>query len=496
MTRRITGRITRRGVLGGLAALAPGMALAEDLGPPFHAPRTTPLPRRRGDGGATRTEILSADALVAAADLGGTVGFTLIDIATGAVLEARMADAALPPASTAKAITAGFVAERLGLAHRFETQLVATGPVAGGVVQGDLVLSGGGDPTLDTDRLAILAAALSGAGVRGVTGRFLLWSGARPALERIDTDQPDHVGYNPALSGLNLNFNRVHFEWRRAGKGWNLGFDARGKTLVPKVSFATMQLSARERPLFTYARQGEVEHWTVAEPALGKGGARWLPTRMPAQYAGAVFCDLALAQGIKLPAPTMTDAPPMGEVLARDRSEDLAGVLRGMLEHSTNITAELVGLAATGAGGIAASAAAMTAWAGPGFGFVDHSGLGAGARVTPQAMAQAMARLSNGPLPALLKDHGMRDAKGKRIDGHPVQVRAKTGTLNFASALTGIISLPSGRRMAFATIAADLDRRAAIPPDQRENPEGNSAWTKRARLLQARLIERWAAVYA
>lgn len=90
----------------------------------------------------------------------------------------------------------------------------------------------------------------------------------------------------------------------------------------------------------------------------------------------------------------------------------------------------------------------------------------------------------------------MRDAKGKRIDGHPVQVRAKTGTLNFASALTGIISLPSGRRMAFATIAADLDRRAAIPPDQRENPEGNSAWTKRARLLQARLIERWAAVYA
>ena len=42
----------------------------------------------------------------------------------------------------------------------------------------------------------------------------------------------------------------------------------------------------------------------------------------------------------------------------------------------------------------------------------------------------------------------------------------------------------------------DLDRRAAILPDQRENPEGNSAWTKRARLLQARLIERWAAVYA
>lgn len=489
-------RITRRQVLGGLMAAAPGVALAEDPGPPFFAPKTSPLPRRRGDGGPTRTEIADAEALVAAADLRGSVGFALIDVAGGALLEARLPQQGLPPASTAKAITAGFAIERLGLSHRFETRLIATGPVAGGVVQGDLVLAGGGDPTLDTDRLAALAAALAAAGVRGVTGRFLLWSGARPMVERIDPGQPDHVGYNPALSGLNLNFNRVHFEWRRAGKGWSLGFDARGQTLIPKVGFATMALAARERPVFTYARAGEVEHWTVAEPALGDGGTRWLPTRLPALYAGVVLRDLAAAQGVTLPAPQATQALPQGAVLARDRSPDLVGVLADMLKHSTNITAELVGLAATGAGGLAASAVAMSAWAGPDFAFMDHSGLGEDARVAPEAMARAMARLSAGPLPALLKDHGMRDGTGKRIEGHPVQVRAKTGTLNFVSALTGIISLPSGRRLAFATLAADLDRRAKIPMDQREDPPGQSSWTRRARILQGRLIARWAEVYA
>lgn len=132
-----------------------------------------------------------------------------------------------------KALTAAYALDRLGAAHRFETRVLATGPVVGGVVQGDLLLVGSGDPVLDSDMLGDLAARLAAQGIRGVRGRYLAWGGALPALEQIDAEQPEFVGYNPALAGLNLNFNRVNFEWARAAQGWKLTMDARAERLCP-----------------------------------------------------------------------------------------------------------------------------------------------------------------------------------------------------------------------------------------------------------------------
>jgi D-alanyl-D-alanine carboxypeptidase/D-alanyl-D-alanine-endopeptidase (penicillin-binding protein 4) len=50
--------------------------------------------------------------------------------------------------------------------------------------------------------------------------------------------------------------------------------------------------------------------------------------------------------------------------------------------------------------------------------------------------------------------------------------------------------------LAFAIFAADLPRRAGIPAEQRERPAGGSEWTRRARGMQARVVERWATVHA
>ena len=199
--------VSRRWVMGALLAGAAGPVLAE-------APVTSPRPvGRPGVLGlpAVRAGVPAGGALVEAAKLGGQVGYLAVDAATGAVVDARAPDAALPPASTAKAITALYALERLGVRHRFYTRLIALGPVAGGRIDGDLMLVGSGDPTLSTDGLAAMAADLRAQGVRGVSGRFLVQEGALPSLRVIDPDQPDHVGYNPAISGLNLNFNRVYF---------------------------------------------------------------------------------------------------------------------------------------------------------------------------------------------------------------------------------------------------------------------------------------------
>lgn len=230
-----------------------------------------------------------------------------------------------------------------------------------------------------------------------------------------------------------------------------------------------------------------------------------MPVRQPALYAAEVFRTLARAQGISLPAPELVQQTPAAEEMARNDSVPLAPMLRSMLRFSTNLTAEVVGLSASGAGGIAASGSAMTRWLGARHGigaqFVDHSGLGAGSSISPGAMVRVLQaawndRGSGGALPGLLRDVGMKDAEGKVIKGHPVRVLAKTGTLNFASGLVGYIQPPVGRVLAFAIYAADLERRAALTVDEREDPPGGGGWNRRARTLQGNLVDRWAGLDA
>ena len=98
-------------------------------------------------------------------------------------------------------------------------------------------------------------------------------------------------------------------------------------------------------------------------------------------------------------------------------------------------------------------------------------------------------------LKAILRDVGMKDDAGKVIEGHPVKVLAKSGTLNFVSGLAGHISPPGGRELVFAIFTGDPERRDAVPVSLREEPEGAQAWTKRARRLQGQLVSRWAGAY-
>jgi D-alanyl-D-alanine carboxypeptidase/D-alanyl-D-alanine-endopeptidase (penicillin-binding protein 4) len=485
--------ITRRLVLGGLLAGAALPVWAE-------AVATSPRPVRRPERGASGASASEIERLIEAAKLGGTVAFVVADAGTGAVLDARAPDQVLPPASVAKAVTALYALDRLGAGYRFATRVLATGPVQGGIVQGDIVLGGGGDPTLQTDQLGDLVARLAKAGVKGATGRFLYWDGALPDLREISQDQPVHVGYNAALSGLNLNFNRAYFEWKRVNGDWQTSVDARGERFLPSVGMVRVAVAAREAPLFTYDA-GAVEEWTVASGALGKGGSRWLPVRDPGRYVAEVFRTLCRAQGIRLEVGERVGSLPAGDEIGRVESEPLPEVLRDMLRFSTNLTAECVGLTASGVRELEGSAKAMSDWVQAAFGVTmdlhDHSGLGGDSRVTAAGMVRVLAQAEREGrgLKAILRDVGMKDDAGKVIEGHKVRVRAKSGTLNFVSGLAGHVVPPAGRELVFAIFTGDPARRDAVPVALREEPEGASAWTKRARRLQGQLVSRWAGAY-
>lgn len=492
-------RVTRRQlIISGLMAGCAWPALAA-------APTRSLVPRPR-PATAALSALEDPARLITSAELGGEVGFAVVDLQSGEVLETHNPLKGLPPASVTKTITSLYALDRLGPAHRFRTRLIGTGPVEGGRLEGDLVLAGGGDPTLDTEALALLARRLREAGVHEVAGDFRYWGGALPYIPHIDGSQPDHLAYNPAVNGLNLNFNRVFFEWRRGKDGYTVTLDARTRNLRPQVSMARVVLADRAAPIYSYIATHGVETWSVAAPALGRKGGRWLPVRRPAPYAAEVFATLARSNGIALSPPRKIAQLPQGETLAYVESPPLAEILRSMLKYSTNLTAEVVGLAATAAAGRRAaslqeSAAQMTRWVHAATRarharFVDHSGLGEGSRISASEMARLLASAGwDGPLRPMLKKIDMRDARGRPVRNHPVQVHAKTGTLNFVSALAGYVQSAAGRRYAFAIFCADLPRRRALSRRERERPPGGRAWNLRAKRLQQQLIERWVAAF-
>lgn len=468
------GAVARRHVLGGLLGFACVSALAgQALGASGLAapPPVKPAPR--------------PGRLIADARLDAEVDYAVFDL-TGTLIEGRGADRPIAPASTLKVLTALYALDRLGAGHRFATRVLRAGDM--------LVLAGGGDPALDTDGLAQLAGRLVASGATP-PGRFAVWGGALPRVEEISAEQADHLAYNPSISGIALNFNRVHLDWKSGGA--DLSMQARAARHSPQA-YSVQAAAVGQGPLFAWRTEGTREIWEVNRAGLKNRGSRWLPVRRPELYAGDVFQTLCRAQGLALPAPeVITDLPPDWVEVARIESPPLRDILHGMMEYSTNLTAEMVGLQASGAPDLVASAKAMQAWAATqgiaALDLRDHSGMSPATRVTARAMAQVMSSMgASADLRGLMKQVHLQERKGRPAPAG-LRIDAKTGTLNFVSNLAGYGGIPGRGEVIFAIYISDMTRRAAT--EGQELPAGVIGWTSRAKLLQQELVGAWIARY-
>ena len=495
------GKVSKRGFITGVLST---LACGANAGPLERSLRPKLRPGSLSSGSKTAPSDLGK--VIEAAKLSGSVGCAVADVSTGDILEGYGDDIALPPASVVKSITALYALAHLGPAFRFSTRLVATGPIQNGVLTGDLILVGSGDPSLDTDHLAGLVSELMKTGLRSVKGRFIVDGSALPMTPQIDEEQPPHVAYNPAVNGLNLNYNRVYFGWEKDANGYRIDMEARALRYRPAVKMARMQLKERGSPVYTYRDGGVWDEWTVSRSALSKEGARWLPVRKPNRYVGEIFQSLARAEGLYLPLAEVSRSMVPGVTLVSHESVSLADIVQKMLKYSTNLTAETVGMAATKtrlgkAVPLGESAAQMSRWARDRFGasglsLVDHSGLSDRSRITADDMVRILIKARESTeLYALLKDIKMRNSKGNLARSAPTGLRAKTGTLNFVAGLGGYVTTASGRELAFAIFSADRTRRALIPVAQRERPKGASSWNRRAKILQYKMLNRWCHKY-
>ncbi|QJQ95013.1 MULTISPECIES: D-alanyl-D-alanine carboxypeptidase/D-alanyl-D-alanine-endopeptidase [Halomonadaceae] len=133
----------------------------------------------------------------------------------GEVLGRIEPDRQLSPASVTKIYLSAAALERWGPQHRFTTRLVTTGNVDGeGILQGDLILEGGGDPGLVSEDLWRLAQQLRQRGIRGINGQLVVsqWRFGPMACittDRCETRERSTNTYSALLSSAGVN----HGHW-------------------------------------------------------------------------------------------------------------------------------------------------------------------------------------------------------------------------------------------------------------------------------------------
>ena len=466
------------------------------------------------------------------------VGFILMPLPDGdpddspddyTVVEHRLADDPFIPASVAKIPTTVAALALLGPDHRFTTELLGTGAVEDGVLQGDLFLRGGGDPFLDSDDLMGFVDRLSASGIARINGGLFYDADSLPELPQITADQPVDAHYNPGVGALSVNFNIIELNWSLSAAAGDLSASATtlSETIrlpVDAVSFGAAAEGPDAWIPYHFVDEPSGHRWLLS-PQLPAEGSTRLPVRNPSLHTAMVFRRLCERRGIVLPLPAPGTAPEAAPVLADHDSPRLAFIAGQVLRYSNNLSAELVGLAASSRLSgrpttLDDSASALGQWFRQrmpqtdwtGFALANHSGLSTRSRTTPRQIGDILITAAQADYGAdsaglgrgyagLLRPVRWEGAlnEGRDPAAPRLEVRAKTGTLYYVSSLAGYLRANSGRWFAFAVFVSDTAARQRFDAtaDLRTTviPDGGRAWLSRARALERQIVTRWAENY-
>lgn len=429
------------------------------------------------------------DAALQALGLGtANWGYQVIEAETGNVVAAHQPEMPFPPASTAKLPTMVAALQILGPDYRFSTRIYARGTLRAGVLSGDLILSGDGDPLLTAGDLRALVIRLKDIGISEVEGRFLFHS-AIPEFAEVEPTQPETAPYNQGLGGLNLEFNRALLT--RPTQGTDKGAYTTPPEAMPFTPSDARQVVGR------YA----------------------LPVRKPAELTAHIFRKFAAMEGIRLPEPTPGTPPEDALILAQIKSQPLIEIARAGLEYSNNMVAEVVGLTAArhqmgAVTTLAQSAETLGLWLDRNIpslnrfdkALTNHSGLSTSSRVSPRQMTALLGyakdmHFGGWRFDALLAPGGARDNFRGRFRSPDLAYRvwAKSGTMRYIKGLAGYLDTTSGKRLIFSIFVFDPARRYQLENDpERFSPHArrhSSTWRNNVEQFEEGLIERWISAY-
>ena len=415
----------------------------------------------------------------------------------GHLLYGRNADRLFIPASNTKLVVATVAAALFDPGFTVATSLYGTGPVIDGVLQGDLVLYGRGDPTFsrrcydvdesvagvcDTDpaaKMVELARQLRARGVRSIAGD-LVGDGSyfeptvvHPSWEGYDLNW----WYAAPVSGLGFNDNSVDF---RITAGDTVGIPPR-VTMSPEIGVGRLELRAETGPkgsrsTFDILRSEDGGGW-IASGAIPAGAAA--RTENAAVVDANRFAELALrrelaAEGIIVRGATRSttdslsyrharSAPALAEVRSRPVSDWIFPILNSSQNWFAEMLLKQVGKQFGNAGSweegrrvtrrflIDSMKVDSTEIA-----VEDGSGLAANNLIAPRAFTTMLSYIRKHPryevIASALPQSGAAGSLRRRFIGTPLEgrVRAKSGTISRVNTLSGFVERSDGRVLVFS----------------------------------------------
>jgi D-alanyl-D-alanine carboxypeptidase/D-alanyl-D-alanine-endopeptidase (penicillin-binding protein 4) len=399
-------------------------------------------------------------------------------------------DTLVVPASNMKLLTLAAAAERLGWDFRFETTIAATAPIEDGVVRGDLVVVGSGDPSIGVRNDTVMqtfddwADTLWTTGVRRVEGRLI---GDDNAFEDEGLGAGwswDDLGYGYAapVSALQVNENAADLRIAAAA----------GAGSPAAVSVSPLESGLLLSPHVTTAEPGSSQSVhldrhpgnpvltvTGSVPAASPAVSRSVAVDNPTLYflrllLAALFRHNIDVTGGIADIDDVTVAPVIvGPPLVVHRSAPLSELAGRMMKGSQNQYAETLlrilgrntGRPAALEKGRAVVRQTLAPWAISNDALVvaDGSGLSRYNFVTAGALVTILRRMYENPrhhepwvaaLPVGGVDGTLRSRfRGTSAEG---RVRAKTGTLANVRALSGYLQTTGGEWLAFSIIVNNV----------------------------------------
>jgi D-alanyl-D-alanine carboxypeptidase/D-alanyl-D-alanine-endopeptidase (penicillin-binding protein 4) len=399
------------------------------------------------------------------------------------------ADIGVNPASVFKLATTSAALATLGPAWTWKTNVYTTGALRNGVLDGDVVIVGSGDPSLVLERAWLLLRQLRDAGVRDIRGDIVLDHGAFAPATRsaADFDNAPSEPYNVLPDALLMNYRAVTLAFQPDAQA-----HVARVTVEPRLAGfavdATVPLSRADCGDWHAGlalAADDATRWRFAGSYPAACGVRRWPLAYPepASYENRLVGALWNEAGGKLAGQVRGGALPAGAALAFTvESPPLAQVVRDINKFSNNTMAEQLFLtlaanapsdpSAPAAGATPAQArAVLAAWLHERLGgaadaiVMDNgSGLSRETRISAHTLGLLLQSDWNSPvMPEIVSSLPINGVDGTLRRSRSVVGRAhlKTGSMRDVAAIAGYVLADSGRRYVLVAVINDPNAGAA-----------------------------------